>query len=451
MSSATSTTTTDLQSRHDDSDMWFNAEDVKPLVAGLHNYLVTVPDSVNRFHRAVDPLHRVEGTLVEALWNIASALESTKASADKLACGGANALRVLCSFSPPMVGERLENTFQMILLGMCFSCSDPVEIPVTSDQADVADPNCTGAEFFLCGQCSQTQLVPIADAYRELPTIPRNALPDLVVPPGPTGCRYTLRVFIDEAKAIEDAIAAGSLARPADCFPGSLCTMLPPPGENTSDPIYITLRSIADVCVRRQLYSMREHGGPEVRASIDALTEAPKAKAKSRQAGHVTAIKADKLLPARQCKLRSMARRWEAVTDLVKSLEDTYGDTASTVLPIALAMLKCKAILPGPGALSGTATNTKRFIAMLTKDSVPDTVPPESTRETVKQIGIIADIVARASQSTESFQFACVRALMDKDVNGGLVPPETKDRKPKPKKKPPEAVVVAVTPPIDPM
>ena len=429
---------------------------MRPLVSDLGEYISDerIAALTHRFYLAVGFHKRAEGTLPEALCGIIGGLW-IKPYTPKVEHVVAHALRLLCSFSPPLIGESLRDTLQQVLDGLCINCGCAAAAPASSDAAGVpvaSDPTCVGTELFLCAACAATQLVPLAAACAELRDVPSTALPDLVIPPGRGGQRFTLRMYVDTVAATEASVAAGKSVRAPDCFPKSLEPLLPVPGESPSDPVFVTLPGIEDTGVRRHLYEMRELCGEEVRGLIQQLTAPPRpaelpppprrptipttAGPRSRPIPALAGCRVggvDAQMAAKRESLRRMATRWGTVRNILP-----------TVSPVAAAIWKCRDVLPGPQVLIDAAADWRRFFTLTPPPKkkaggggvtdVPDDVLPPHIGEAVRQLRAITDIISRASQGTEAPQAVCAQALRDRSYLA-LPPSQTKPRHKKPKKR----------------
>lgn len=419
-------------------EKWYESEDVKPLLAGLKECIFEAGETANRLHMAMDELERCAGSLPRALWAIAGGIGSSASMATKEHIG-VRGLRMLCSFSPPLVGQVLVDTYQAILDGQCIACGQPAMTPASSDRALISaadDPECMGMELFLCRRCSENELITLDEACASLGCVPATALPNLQLPPRAGGKHFTLRMFVLQAGAVERETAAGA-PRPRDCFPPRLEAQLLRSDaesrepeqfiEDTKDPLFVTMPEGDDVETRRLLYEMRALGGEIVAAELKHLTTVPEAaKPKPKQPPPSSAASQrvggpvhDPTAGTRRTKLRRMATRW-------KVTREAMGE----VSPIAAALWKCKDILPGPGIIGNASQCWGKFLTLKTREEVPDTVLPAAIAEAAKQLRVLTAIVSRASLGTDPPRLVCARTIQDKLYNG---PTDTKPKHAKPK------------------
>ena len=147
----------------------------------------------------VDPTRY--GPLTYALVGLMMGIGSSASGAARI---GVLALRALCSYAPPVVGEALAHIGDCMLTGKCMHCAGP-RTPVPGD-----------AGLYMCPDCTEAQLTPLTDALAERPFLTRATVPLILESGIPCTFAATLAV-ID---------AAGPAGMVADPFPACLVPLL---------------------------------------------------------------------------------------------------------------------------------------------------------------------------------------------------------------------------------
>jgi hypothetical protein len=404
-----------------DSASWLAAPEVAVLLEGVSEVMTGQLSALREFQSAATNRRHVEGTLVRALSGM---VQGVGGDGRESMCVGANALRLLCSFSPPLVGDALAGTLQTVIARCCIVCGATLS-PAGSRPA--------GWELFLCTTCGAPdagQLVPLDEACAALRGVPRSALPTILIPPE-RGRVYTLRMFIDSAAAVESDVVAGAKRR-ADCFPANLARLLPPPGENEKDPVYRALPGVVHAETRNLLYEMRELGGEGVRAALERIASStagdaaaaaeetargPKAAAAA-AAVHVAGVKADRWNIGK-AKLCRMAARWAVVSSRLDGIS-----------PVAMAVWKRRDALPGGKVIGEASGWWVKYLTLKEKaGDASDAALPEQISKAVDQLRALSALVNKAAASTESPRVLCARTLQDKCFNGLAPNEEPKKRK----------------------